>query len=196
MLWEDLKNKLNVRQEFQHLQPCPNLLCNHIWMYLELYTCTPKNSFELCYTTQYSVSSVLVTCTSWACVPVRCTGRHVTQYLSHTHDYSHWAHTSCTWLVSLVVCWSMTTPMKRSICPKQVMYAVEVVALGIMSARCVNTALTCWCGALRVRMRRAALCAGICCQFTLQLANLSLGLFSSQVHGVHGLLPFIPYLWS
>ena len=30
----------------------------------------------------------------------------------------------------LVVCWSMTTQMKRSICPQQTVYAVDIVALG------------------------------------------------------------------
>ena len=63
------------------------------------------------------------------------------------------------------------------------MYAVGVVALGTMHAHCVTKGLPCGCEALRVRTKRAALCARTCRRFTLQQAAWSSGPFSSQVHG-------------
>ena len=69
--------------------------------------------------------------------------------------------------------------MERSTCPKQGMYAVDVVAFGTMRARCVTTGLPFGCEALRVRTTRAALCAGTC---RWQHAGWNSGPFSSQVH--------------
>ena len=37
----------------------------------------------------------------------------------------------------------LTIKMERSTCPKQSMYAVDVVALGTMRSRCVTTGLPC-----------------------------------------------------
>ena len=52
--------------------------------------------------------------------------------------------------------------------PEADMYVVDVVALGTMHAHFDTTRLPCQCEALRVRTRRAALCAGTCIQFTVQ----------------------------
>ena len=57
------------------------------------------------------------------------------------------------WRLALAVCRSMTTQMERSTCPKQSMYAVDVIALGTMRARCVTTGLPCWYEALALRVR-------------------------------------------
>ena len=131
-------------------------------------------------------SHLHVQCTSRA-VGVRemsCTS-HVTQYPSH--GTVHASRTSSK-LVNEDPDGEVNLPEAE--------YAMDVVALGTMRARCVTTGLPCWCKALRlrVRTRRAALCAGTCRRFTLQQAVWSSGPFSSQVYGSGSHVDALPFI--
>ena len=64
------------------------------------------------------------------CLKVTCT--------SPVYKSCHPVSESHQCLVALVVCWSITTQVDKSTCPKQSMYSVDVVALQTMRAPAVS----------------------------------------------------------